>query len=409
VEALTPNIEPLQFNPYLPEVHANPYPSYRRLREEDPVHESFTGVWVLSRYADCQAVLRDGRFSSDERKSDLFAVFRDSITPEAAAQFDDGGRSMLFLDPPDHTRLRALVNKAFTARVVEGMRPRIQAMVGSLLDQAVERGSMDVVGDLAYPVPITVICDLLGVPESDRALFREWSADVALSLDPMMSADVLARTNEAIAGFTEYFTGLVAARGTDPGEDLLTALIVAEDEGRSLTQDELLAMCILLLVAGHETTVNLISNGMLALLRNPEQLARLRADPSLIRTGVEELLRYDSPVQLSARIPLEDVDIGGKRVLKGQQVVALNGAANRDPAQFADPGRLDLGRRDNRHLAFGAGIHFCLGAPLARVEGQVAIGELVRSAAKIELAEESLEWRETVTLRGLKRLPVAFG
>jgi cytochrome P450 len=289
------------------------------------------------------------------------------------------------------------------------MRPRIQAIVGSLLDQAVERGSMDVVGDMAYPVPITVICDLLGVPESDRALFREWSADVALSLDPMMSADVLARTNEAIAGFTEYFTGLVAARRTDPGEDLLTALIAAEDEGRSLTQDELLAMCILLLVAGHETTVNLISNGMLALLRNPEQLARLRDDPSLIRTGVEELLRYDSPVQLSARIPLEDVDIGGKRVLKGQHVVALNGAANRDPAQFPDPDSLDLGRRDNRHLAFGGGIHFCLGAPLARVEGQVAIGELVRRAPKIELAEESLEWRETVTLRGLKRLPVAFG
>jgi cytochrome P450 len=405
--ALAHTSDPLQYNPYLPEVREDPYPLYRRLREEDPVHESFVGVWVLSRYADVQAVLRDGRFSSDERTSEMFEVFRTTLRPEEAASFDRQPRSMLFLDPPDHTRLRSLVNKAFTARVVEGLRPRIRTVVDSLLDEALERGSMDLVADLAYPVPITMICELLGVPGADRPLFREWSADLVLSLDPIMSPEVMAKTNEALAGFTDYFAGLLASRRANPGGDLLSALIAAEDEGRSLTEGELLSMCILLLVAGHETTVNLISNGMLALLRHPDQLARLRADPSLIRTGVEELLRYDSPVQLTARIPLEDVRLGPRQVRKGQQVVALNGAANRDPAQFPNPDRLDLGRTDNRHVAFGAGIHFCLGAPLARVEGQIAIGTLVGRTSNIELAGDPVR-RETVTLRGLKHLPVTL-
>jgi pimeloyl-[acyl-carrier protein] synthase len=408
MEAVTPNVTPLQFNPYLPEVHADPYPMYRRLREEDPVHETFQGVWVLSRYADVQSVLRDPRFSSDGRNSVLFEAFRESIGQEAA-QLQESSRNMLFRDPPDHTRLRALVNKAFTARVVEGMRHRAQTVVDGLLDKALARGSMDVVDDLAYPLPITVICEMLGVPEADHSRFREWSADVVLSLDPMMSVDLLARANRATEALAEYFSGLVAERRARPGQDLLTALIAAENQGRSLTEDELLSMCILLLVAGHETTVNLISNGLLALLRNPGQLERLRAQPTLIRSAVEELLRYDSPVQLTGRIPLVDMEIGGKLIGKGQEVVAITGAANRDPAQFPDPDRLDLSRADNRHLAFGAGIHFCLGAPLARVEGQIAIGALIQRAPKIELAAEELEWRETVTLRGLQRLPVAFG
>jgi cytochrome P450 len=408
MEALTSNAEPLQFNPYLPDVHADPYPLYRRLREEDPVHESFQGVWILSRYENVQWVLRDPRFSSDGRNSMLFEAFRESIGQEAA-QLQETARSMLFLDPPDHTRLRALVNKAFTARVVAGMRQRVHAVVDRLLDEALERGSMDIVEDLAYPLPITVICEMLGVPGADHARFREWSADVVLTLDPMMSVDILARANRATEGLVDYFRGLVAERRAHPGKDLLTALIAAEDEGRSLTEDELLSMCILLLVAGHETTVNLISNGMLALLRNRDQLDCLRAEPALIRTAVEELLRFDSPVQLTGRIPLVDMEIGGKQVSRGQEVVALTGSANRDPAQFPDPDRLDLSRADNRHLAFGAGIHFCLGAPLARVEGQIAIGELLQRAPRIELAAEDLEWRETVTLRGLKRLPVAFG
>jgi cytochrome P450 len=318
-------------------------------------------------------------------------------------------RTMLFLDARVQTRLRALVSKAFTARVVEGMRPRAQAVVEALLNEALARGEMDVVADLAYPLPLTVICEMLGVPVADHALFRQWSADLVLTLDPILSPEVLAGANRATSGFAEYFRGLMAERRAHPGGDLLTALIAAEDEGRSLTEDELLSMCILLLVAGHETTVNLISNGILALLRNRDQLERLRAEPALIRTTVEELLRYDSPVQLTGRIPLEELEIGGKRIGKGQEVVALTGAANRDPAQFPDPDRLDLGRSENRHIAFGAGVHFCLGAPLARVEGQIAIGSLVRRAPKIELAAEELQWRETVTLRGLKRLPVAFG
>ncbi len=410
MEPVSSKDEPLQFNPYLPEVHADPYPLYRRLREEDPVHEAFPGVWVLTRYADVQAVLRDAeRFSSDERNSDLFEVFQQSMNLDPGTLDASAAQSMLFLDPPDHTRLRALVNKAFTARVVEGLRPRAQAIVDSLLGDALERGSMDVVAELAYPLPITVICEMLGVPLADHSRFREWSSDLVLSLDPMMSPEIAAKANRATEGLAEYFRGLLSERRANPGKDVLTALIAAEDEGQRLTEDELLSMCILLLVAGHETTVNLISNGMLALLRNRDQMQRLRGDPSLIRTTVEELLRYDSPVQLTGRIPLQDLEIGGKRIAKGQEVVALTGAANRDPAQFPDPDRLDLGRTDNRHFAFGAGIHFCLGAPLARVEGQIAIATLVRRMPKIELASDEMEWRETVTLRGLARLPVAFG
>jgi cytochrome P450 len=409
METLPSNVDPLQFNPYIPEVHADPYPLYRRLREEDPVHQTFPGVWVLTRYADVQSVLRDGRFSSDSRNSVLFEAFRQSMDMAPSPLEESAMRTMLFLDPPDHTRLRALVNKAFTARVVEGMRPRVQVIVDRLVGEALDRGSMDVVVDLAYPLPLTVICEMLGVPVADHALFREWSADLVLTLDPMMSPEVLVRANRATAGFAEYFRGLLAERRANPGGDLLTALIAAEDEGRTLTEDEMLSMCILLLVAGHETTVNLISNGMLALLRNPDQLEWLRDHPSSIRSAVEELLRYDSPVQLTGRIPLEDVEIAGSSIEKGQEVVAIMGAANRDPAQFRDPDRLDLGRTDNRHLSFGAGIHFCLGAPLARVEGQIAIATLVRRARKIELASADLQWRETVTLRGLKTLPVALG
>jgi cytochrome P450 len=313
---------------------------------------------------------------------------------------------MLFRDPPDHTRLRGLVTKAFTAKRIEDLRPRMQQIVDGLLDAALERGEMDVVADLAYPLPVTVICEMLGVPREDHHRFHAWSADLVVTLDPMVPGDVMTRALQASEAFDAYLGDLIAKRRRSPKDDLLTALIVAEEEGGRLSQDELLSQLVLLLVAGHETTVNLISSGTFALLQHRDQLERLQAEPSLIKTGVEELLRYYPPVQLTGRIPLEDMEIGGMSIRRGQQVVALVGAANRDPAQFPDPDRLDLSREPNRHMAFGGGIHHCLGAALARAEGQVAIASLVRRAKRIELREDQPTWKATITLRGLAALPV---
>ena len=402
---------PLEFNPLLPEVRADPYPLYGRLRTEDPVHENFPGVWILTRYADCLAVIRDPtRFSSDSRNSELVQAFRASLGREPSVIEENAGRSMLFQDPPDHDRLRNLVNKAFTAPVVERMRRHIQEIVEGLVDRMAssDREVVDVVEEVAYPLPVQVICEMLGVPIEDRELFHQWSADLVLTLDPVISVDVLERGDRAALGFADYFTRLLPDRRARPREDLLTAMIQAEEQGQRLTELELLSMCILLLVAGHETTVNLISNGMLALLRHPDQLARLRDDPGLTRSAVEEMLRYDSPVQMLGRTAMEEMDIGGRRVLKGHQLVAVLGAANRDPAQFPDPDRLALARLDNRHLAFGGGIHYCLGGLLARAEGHAAIGTLVRRLPYLRLAEEDPPRRQTITLRGLASLPVAI-
>jgi cytochrome P450 len=402
---------PLEFNPFLPEVRADPYPLYRRLRAEDPVHENFPGVWILTRYTDCLALIRDPtRFSSDSRNSELVQAFRASLGREPSVIEENAGRSMLFQDPPDHERLRNLVNKAFTAPVVERMRRHIQEIVDEVVDRMAASGRdvVDLVEEVAYPLPVQVICEMLGVPIEDRELFHQWSADLVLTLDPVIAVDVLERGDRAALGFADYFTRLLPDRQAHPREDLLTAMIQAEERGQRLTELELLSMCILLLVAGHETTVNLISNGMLSLLRHPDQLARLRGEPGLIRSAVEEMLRYDSPVQMLGRTVMQETDVGGRRVLKGHQVVAVLGAANRDPAQFPDPDRLDLARADNRHLAFGGGIHYCLGGLLARAEGHAAIGTLVRRFPDLRLAEQDPPRRQTITLRGLASLPVAI-
>ena len=406
-----PTTGPLEFNPFLPEVRVDPYPLYRRLRSEDPVHESFPGVWILTRYADCLMVIRDAvRFSSDSRNSELVQAFRASLGREPSVIEENAGRSMLFQDPPDHDRLRNLVNKAFTAPAVEAMRRHIQEVVDELVDRMMDSGreTVDVVEELAYPLPVRVICEMLGVPVQDRELFHRWSADLVVTLDPVMSVDVLERGDRAALAFADYFTRLLSERRSHPREDLLTAMIQAEDEGQRLTELELLSMCILLLVAGHETAVNLISNGLLALLRHPGELARLQQDPGLVRSAVEELLRYDSPVQMLGRTVMVDVEIGGRGVRRGQQVVPVVGAANRDPDQFPDPDRLDLTRSDNRHVAFGGGIHYCLGSLLARAEGQAAIGTMVRRFPGLRLAADDPPRRETITLRGLASLPVAI-
>jgi hypothetical protein len=396
--------EPVQFVPLDPAVIENPYPLYHRLRAEDPVHRSPLGFWVLSRYDDVVRLLRDERFG----RGGFEQLFRLRFGEEGATGF---ARSMLFRDPPDHTRLRGLVNKAFTPRVVERMRPHIEAIVARLLDRVAPRGRMEVIEDLAYPLPIEVICGMLGVPAADQDAFRAWSLDIARSLDaialPLPDA-VVERGNRARRALTEYFQRLIAERRRQPQDDLTSDLIAAEEAGDRLSEAELLATLILLLVAGHETTVNLIGNGLLALLRHPEELARWRARPALAESAVEELLRYDGPVQRTGRIAREDVEIGGRPIKAGEVVLGLIGAANRDPAHFPDPDRLDLDRRDNRHLAFGWGIHFCLGAPLARVEAQAALGAVLRRFPGLRLAEPSVRWRETSVLRGLTALPVAF-
>jgi pimeloyl-[acyl-carrier protein] synthase len=318
---------------------------------------------------------------------------------------------MLFRDPPDHTRLRTLVSKAFTPRVIEGLRPHIQQIVDGLLDRVRDRRAMDLIADLAFPLPVIVISEMLGVPAADRDRFRQWSLDVARSLDAIalpVGPEVIERGNAARRALADYFRGLIAERRRRPQADLLSGLIAAEEQGDTLSQAELLATCVLLLVAGHETTVNLIGNGMLALLRHPAELRKLGAEPALLPSAVEELLRWDSPVQRTGRITATDVELGGTLIPKGALVSAVLGAANRDPAHFPEPDRLDLARPDNRHLAFGWGIHFCLGAPLARVEGQIAIGALARRLPGLALATDRPEWRESSALRGLRALPVTF-
>ena len=400
----------LAFNPFLPEVHEDPYPMYERLRREDPVHRSELGIWVLTRHADVLALLRDPRTSRDPRRSERVELLRataGSVEVDQLLDEEEAAPSMLFVDPPDHTRLRTLVNKAFTPAAVERLRGRVEEIVDGLLDRVAGAGAMDVVEDLAYPLPVTVICEMFGVPEADWDRFRTWSRALVRLLDPLVAEDAFEQALQARLALRGYLRELIAERRAHPADDLLTALITAEDQGQALSESELVSMCVLLLVAGHETTVNLIANGTLALLRHPPALERLKADPSLAGGAVEELLRYDSPVQFTSRHALADLEIDGHAVRTGETVVGVLGAANRDPAQFADPDELDLARKPNRHVAFGGGIHFCLGAPLARVEAAIAVPALLERMPDLELAGAPVR-RDTVTLRGLSSLPVTF-
>jgi pimeloyl-[acyl-carrier protein] synthase len=394
----------ISFNPMDPEFVADPYPTYHRLRVEDPVHRSPLGFWVLTRYDDVVGVLRDHRFAKEAIAS--FVAQKLGVEMTAGV-----GISMLDRDPPDHTRLRSLVSKAFTPRVVEGLRPRIRQIVDGLLDAAAERRAMDLIEDFAYPIPVIVICEMLGVPVEDHERFRGWSLALARGLDASMlgpQSDVAQHAMTSRRALGDYFRELIAERRRAPRADLLSALIAAEEAGDKLSETELLATCILLLVAGHETTVNLLGNGTLALLRHPDQLRLLREDPGLIGGAVEELLRYDGPVQRTARVPSVEAVIAGHKIEAGEMVMPFIGAANRDPAHFADPDRLDLTRADNRHVAFGMGIHFCLGAPLARLEGQIAINALVQRFPALALATDRPQYRQSLTLRGLTSLPVAW-
>lgn len=378
------------YNPLDPEVHADPYPHYRQLREEDPVHRSPLGFWVLSRYADVAALVRDPRLGHEMDGS-------------------NEGASMLFRDPPAHTRLRSLVSKAFTPRMLERLRPRIHRIVDDRLAAARETGEVDVIADLAFPLPATVISEMLGLPLEDHRQVRRWAGALTRTLDPVLSQEDVNEMVDASVEFNTYLADQVRQRRSRPGEDLLTALLAAEESGDRLSPVELLSTVSLLFVAGHETTTNLIGNGFLALLRNPSQLRRLREDPSLLRTGIEELLRFDSPVQFLIRTVKEPVEVGGFRLERGDPALLLIGAANRDPAAFREPDVLNVGRPEGRHLSFGGGIHFCLGSVLARMEGQIAIGALASLFDDFEFDPGALRWREHMNLRGLESLVVRAG
>jgi cytochrome P450 len=373
----------------------DPYSHYKALRESSPIHfNAARGGWMLTRYSDMVGVLRDDERFSAERAG-----------PEIQG---DVPKSMLGSDPPDHTRLRTLVNKAFTPRHVRRLTSRIQELVDGLLDDVELRGEMEAINDFAYPLPITVIAEMLGVPAEDRDFFRDASQKIALALGPIEDMQVALRALEGRNQLVQYFNDLIPKRKSEPRDDLLTALLEVEDDGDVLSHGELLAMLLLLLVAGHETTVNLIGNGLLALLRHPEQFERLRTEEGIGRQAVEELLRYDSPVQMTGRIAKVDVRIGDVDVKAGQFVSTIVASANRDPEAFADPDTLDLTRDPCHHLSFSAGIHFCLGAQLARLEGQIALTTIARRLPNIALATDDLTWRPAPILRGLEALPVTF-
>jgi hypothetical protein len=397
------------FNPLSPEFIRDPYPHYERLRTTDPMHLTPLGMYVASRHAEASLVMRDKRFGKDyvERTKRRYGP---DIMQEPV--FRSFSLTMLQQDPPDHTRLRGLVVKAFTARRVEDMRPRIQQIVDETLDRIIPLGKMELIEDFAFRLPVTIICDMLGIPEEHRELFYTGSRNSGRILEPVpLSPEEIKQGNATNAMTEMYFQQLFELRRKNPGDDLTTQLVQAEEDGSKLSNEELTANIVLLFGAGHETTVNLIGNGVLALHRNPDQLALLKANPGLITNAVEEFLRYDSSVQMTGRVALEDIDdLGGKKIPKGESVLCLLGSANRDPAVYPDrPDRLDITRPRIRPLSFGGGIHLCLGAQLARIEAEVAIATLLRRLPDLRLDDaENPEWRPTFVLRGLKRLPASW-
>lgn len=381
----------------------NPYPFFERMREGGPIHRDSLGIAWVTRYADVKALLLDKqRISRDPRNWQLYAQIRpyiaDSVLERTLEQW------LLALDPPAHTRLRALVQKAFTASAAMALRERIEAVTNELIGGLRGRSRFDLMATFAEPLPVRVICDLLGLPVQDYATTKVWSDLLVWILEPSAPWTMRQEADRACTEMLAYLKGQVAAARAVPREDLLHELIVAQEEHERLTESELLANLVLLFLAGHETTTNLIGNGLLALLRNPDQLARLRAEPALIETAVDELLRYDGPVNLLPRVTAQDIEIGGKTVKKGELLHLVVGAAHRDPSVFSEPGRLDISRSPNPHLAFGAGLHYCVGAPLARIEAAVALRALLAAFPSIELVQGGVEWRTLTTLRGLQRL-----
>lgn len=391
-----------------PTFKANPYPFYARLRAEAPVWRTTLPdrrtAWLVTRYGNVASVLKDDNFAKD--RLNAMDPEQQAKTPWVPGFLRPLERNMLDLDDPDHSRLRSLVSKAFTPRLIERLRGRIEALSEKLLDTMQSKGTVDLVSDYALPLPATVIAELLGVPAKDLRRFHRWSS----SLVSISSKTDMLRALPAALSFVRYLRKLVGQRRAEPRDDLISALVRAEEAGDRLNEDEVLAMAFLLLVAGHETTVNLISGGLLALLENPAQAGMLRSDPSLTKAAVEELLRYTSPVEMSTeRYPRTNVEIEGAKIPRGELILAVLGSANRDERQFENPDALILARDPNRHLAFGrGGVHHCLGAPLARMEGQIAVGAFLRRFPEARLASGSLRWRRGLFLRGLERLPLVL-
>lgn len=392
-----------------PAILSDPYPIYHQLRAEDPVHWSDVwGCWVLTRYADVIAVLRDyRRFTNVGRIASFLDQLPANVRAQISPLYNNFTVGMPNTDPPEHTRVRGLVNSAFTARVVDGMRPRVQEIVDGLLDQAESGGAMEVIGSFAYPLPAIVIAEMLGVPAEDRDRFKAWSDDiVAFHGTGRPHIETIMKSTAALLETKAWLLRLIEARRKQPEDDLISALVAAEERGEMLSETELVATCITLLTAGHETTTGLIGNGLLALLRHPDQLRKLRENPALIGTAVEEFLRFDTSFLRAWRLTAEDVEIGGKRIPKGQTLSLMLGAANRDPAQFDHPDRLDITRDPNLHTSFGWGIHFCAGAPLARREAEIAFTTLLRRFPHMKLDEAGVEWQQNNTFHNLKSLPV---
>ncbi|MQY05947.1 cytochrome P450 [Actinomadura macrotermitis] len=395
------------YDPWSSEFVADPYPAFERLRETDPVffHEP-TGQWVISRYADVDVLLRDRRLGRSYLHLATHEEFGQTAEPEFLRPFWDLVRAgMLDVEPPVHTRLRRLVAKAFTARMVEGLRPMVRSLAEELAGGLAARGGGDLLAEVAEPLPVNVIAEMLGVPASDRALLRPWSADICGMYELNPSREAQETAVRAAVEFSAYLRELARARRADPRDDLISALAQVADEGDRLTEDELVGTCVLLLNAGHEATVNATGNGWWALFRNPGELARLRADHALVPTAVEEMLRYDTPAPMFERWVLADIEVAGVHIPKGAEVALQFASANRDPKVFPAPARMDVARDPNPHISFGLGIHYCLGAPLARIEMAESLGALLRAAPGMRLAAEP-KWKPGYVLRGLQGLDV---
>ncbi|MEA5620135.1 cytochrome P450 [Cronbergia sp. UHCC 0137] len=397
----------IRFNPFQLKFHQNPYPTYEYLRREDPIHYSFLKAWVITRYADVEAILKDARFQVDNLPQRLIQkshyLKQGNLDPLAQTIH----KWLFFLEPPNHTRLRGLVSKAFSPVTVEGMRTEIQTMANELLAKVQPTGQMDVIKDLASPLPAMTVTHILGLPPEDYPKLVRWSYELFFVFDQPMSLQGYQKQNQMAIEARDYLIKIITRLEKQPNDGLISRLIAARDEDRSITQDEIIGFCIMLLIVGQETTKSLTGNAMVALLRHPDKLAELKQNPDLIKNAVEELLRYDSPVQVIARLATENVEIGDKTIQIGDKVILCIGAANRDSEQFTNSDQLDFTRR-NYSLPFGGGIHFCLGAFLARVQGQIAINAMLQKLPNIQLATDTLDWRETITLRGLRKLPVAF-
>ncbi len=400
----------MTFDPQSPDFLHNPYPTYDRLRSTTPIfYDEKIGMWFFTTHDDVSTLLKDRRLG---RTMEHIATREELGLPPknpAYAPFHKlSAHSMFDKEPPDHTRLRALVHKVFTPKRVENLRAKIQAITDGLLDAVEPDGQMDLIADFAATLPVVVIAELLGVPEEDQGKLRPWSADIVAMYELNHTPETARRAVQAATEFSDYLIALARQRRAAPKDDLITALALVEEQGDTLTEDELVATCVLLLNAGHEATVNVLGNGLWALLQHPDQLAKLKANPALVPTAVEELLRYDTPLQLFRRWVLQDIEYKGHSFQKGEEFALLFGSANRDPARFDHADQLDVAREDNPHVSFSLGIHYCLGAPLARMELQIALATLLRRMPNLRLAGDAPEFKPAYVIRGLKDLKLAF-